>query len=195
MGIGGGPNEWDEYEWVRLADQADAPVVDLAPLVRALCSWVDETDLWQADGLRILLVDLDNLRADPRRWQARMALVVALARQADHTALAGQVGAVARGRPHLAEFAKRAKPVADGSDVADYVLLAEADAVMEDGAHVMVLSNDGIFASLADRARLTVLSPGADALSDRLRDAADDVVDLTRLEERALPSVLADVQR
>ena len=190
MGIGGGPNEWDEYEWVRLADQADAPVVDLAPLVRALCSWVEETDLWQADGLRILLVDLDNLRADPRRWQARMALVVALARQADHTVLAGQVGAVARGRPHLAEFAKRAKPVADGSDVADYVLLAEADAVLEDGAHVVVLSNDGIFASLADRARLTVLSPGADALSDRLRDAADDVVDLTRLEERALPSAL-----
>jgi hypothetical protein len=188
VGIGGGPNEWDEYEWVRLADQPDAPVVDLAPLVRALCSWVDETDLWQADGLRILLVDLDNLRADPRRWQARMALVVALARQADHTVLAGQVGAVARGRPHLAEFAKRAKPVADGSDVADYVLLAEADAVLEDGAHVVVLSNDGIFASLAERARLTVLSPGADALSDRLRDAADDVVDLIRLEERALPS-------
>jgi hypothetical protein len=62
--------------------------------------------------------------------------------------------------------------------------------VLEDGAHVVVLSNDGIFASLADRARLTVLSPGADALSDRLRDAADDVVDLTRLEERALPSAL-----
>ena len=188
MGIGGGPNEWDEYEWVHLPDLpdlADATAGDASSLVRALGSWLDENPLWVTDGPRILLVDLDNLRAGPRRWAARMSLVVQLARQADHTALAGQVGAVARARPHLAEFAERASPVEDGSDVADYVLLAEADAVLADGAQVVVLSNDGIFASLADRARLTVLSPGADALSDRLRDAADDVVDLTRLEERA----------
>ena len=186
MGIGGGPHESDEYEWVRLADLTDVPADDPAPLVWALCSWLDENPVWVTAGFRILLVDLDNLRADPRRWQARMALVVQLARQADHVALAGQVGAVTRARPHLAEFARRATPVEDGSDVADLVLLAEADAVLEDGAHVVVLSNDGIFASLAENARLTVLSPGADALSDRLRDAADDVVDLTRLEERAL---------
>lgn len=186
MGIGGGPRESDEYEWVRLAELADIPADDPSPLVWALCSWLDENPVWVTAGLRILLVDLDNLRADPRRWQARMALVVQLARQADHVALAGQVGAVARARPHLAEFARRASAVEDGSDVADLVLLAEADAVLEEGAHVVVLSNDGIFAALAESARLTVLSPGADALSDRLRDAADDVVDLTRLEERAL---------
>lgn len=186
MGIGGGPRESDEYEWVRLAELADIPADDPSPLVWALCSWLDENPVWVTAGFRILLVDLDNLRADPRRWQARMALVVQLARQADHVALAGQVGAVARARPHLAEFARRASPVEDGSDVADLVLLAEADAVLEEGAHVVVLSNDGIFAALAESARLTVLSPGADALSDRLRDAADDVVDLTRLEERAL---------
>jgi uncharacterized LabA/DUF88 family protein len=76
--------------------------------------------------------------------------------------------------------------VADGSDLADLVLLDAADALRDDAVQVIVLSNDGIFASLADRARLTVLSPGADALSDRLRDAADEVVDLTRLEERAV---------
>jgi len=185
VGIGGGPGEWGDYEWVRLSELPDAPTQVPAPLVRALCSWLDENPLWATDGPRILLVDLDNLRADPLRWRARMALVVALARQADHAVLAGQVGAVKRGRPHLAEFAKRAIPVEDGSDVADYVLLAAADKVLAPGAQVVVLSNDGIFASLADRARLTVMSPGSDALSDRLRDAAADVVDLTRLEERA----------
>ena len=189
MGIGGGPRESDEYEWVLLSGLANAPADDPAPLVQALCSWLDENPVWAPGRLRILLVDLDNLRADPRRWQARMALVVQLARQADHVALAGQVGAVARARPHLAEFARRATPVEDGSDVADRVLLAEADAVLEDGAHVVVLSNDFIFASLADSALLTVLSPGADALSDRLRVAADEVVDLTRLEERAIDRV------
>jgi len=188
VGIGGGPDEWGDYEWVRLSDLADAPAGDPAPLVHALRSWVEENHLWVTDGPRILLVDLDNLRADPRRWQARMSLVVALARQADHAVLAGQVGAVTRARPHLAEFANRALPVADGSDVADYVLLAAADGVLAAGAQVVVLSNDGIFASLADRARLTVLSPGSDALSDRLRDAATEVVDLTRLEERAVPA-------
>lgn len=190
MGIGGGPREWDDYEWIDLADPPDLPAGDVSSLVRALGSWLEENPLWVTDGPRILLVDLDNLRAGPRRWAARMSLVVQLARQADHTSLAGQVGAVARARPHLAEFARRASPVEHGSDLADYVLLAAADAVLADGAQVVVLSNDGIFASLADRARLTVLSPGADALSDRLRDAADDVVDLTRLEERAVPGQL-----
>lgn len=185
MGIGGGPNQWDDYEWVHLPEVPDEPPEQRSSLTRALCSWLDESPVWVPSGRRILLVDLDNLRADPRRWQARMSLVVALARQADHVALAGQVGAVDRARPHLAEFAGRAIPVRDGSDVADYVLLAEADAVLTEGAQVVVLSNDGIFASLADQARLTVLSPGSDALSDRLREAARDVVDLTRLEERA----------
>lgn len=188
MGIGGGPGDWDEYEWIRLADvpdRATGSAADTSPLAEALLAWLEQNPLWADARPRILLVDLDNLRADPRRWQARMSLVVALARQADHTALAGQVGAVARARRHLEEFSQQAVPVADGSDVADYVLLAEADAVLVDGSHVVVLSNDGIFASLAGRARLTVLSPGADALSDRLRDAAHDVVDLIRLEERA----------
>ena len=88
-----------------------------------------------------------------------------------------------RGRPHLAEFAARARPVADGSDVADFVLLDAADALHADAIQVVVLSNDGIFASLADRGPLVVLSPGADALSDRLREAATRVVDLVALEE------------
>jgi len=48
---------------------------------------------------------------------------------------------------------------------------------------VIVVSNDGIFASLADRGPLIVLSPGAEALSDRLRDSASRVVDLVALEE------------
>jgi len=46
----------------------------------------------------------------------------------------------------------------------------------------VLLSNDWIFAALAGRGPLTVLSPGADALSDRLRAAASRVVDLAALE-------------
>lgn len=199
MGLGGGPSGWDDYEWVSLADLPPDLVggqrsgVGLltagepkAPLTEALCAWLERNVLWvQDDSTRVLLVDLDNLRADPRRWRARMAAVVTLARQADHAVLAGQKGAVRRGRPHLAEFAARARPVADGSDLADHVLLDAADALRGDVIQVMVLSNDGIFATLADRGPLVVLSPGADALSDRLRDAATRVVDLVALEEAA----------
>ena len=200
MGIGGGPSEWAEYEWVRLADlphprrraaRAQAPD-DVAPGSGdtgaggedALADWLRRNPLWQEDDrARVLLVDLDNLRADPARWRARMAAVVALAREADHAVLAGQHGAVERARPHLAEFAEQALGVADGSDVADYALLDAAEQVREDLDQVVVLSNDGIFAQLADHGgRLTVLSPGADALSDRLRDAATRVVDLVALE-------------
>lgn len=197
MGLGGGPRERDDYEWVNLAELETARArrqrssaelfpggADMEPLARELSSWLERNVLWlPGPSTRVLLVDLDNLRADPRRWRARMAAVVTLARQADHAVLAGQEGAVRRGRPHLAEFAERARPVADGSDLADLVLLEAADALRSGDIQVVVLSNDGIFASLADRGPLVVLSPGGDALSDRLRDAATRVVDLVALEE------------
>jgi hypothetical protein len=197
MGLGGGPSEWADFEWVSLPalptvrirePRARAATADAKSstelLAQELSSWLERNVLWvRGAGTRVLLVDLDNLRADPRRWRARMAAVVTLARQADHAVLAGQEGAVRRGRPHLAEFAAQARPVADGSDVADLVLLDAAQALQADAIQVVVVSNDGIFASLAERGPLVVLSPGADALSDRLRDAATRVVDLMELEE------------
>ena len=197
MGLGGGPREWDDFEWVDLTElpaarvrrsrseaglQAASGSVDT--LADELCGWLERNVLWvPGAGTRVLLVDLDNLRADPRRWRARMSAVVTLARQADQVVLAGQEGAVRRGRPHLAEFAEQARPVADGSDLADHVLLEAADALQGDAIQVIVVSNDGIFASLADRGPLVVLSPGAEALSDRLRDSATRVVDLVALED------------
>jgi hypothetical protein len=189
MGLGGGPSEWDEYEWFRLADVPTPAATKAGPLADAMCALLERTPLWPAEsGTRVLLVDLDNLRAEPTRWRARMAVVVTLARQADHAVFAGQVGAVTRARPHLAEFAARAQAVPDGSDLADHVLLDAAAGIKADTVQVVVVSNDGIFATLADRGPLTVLSPGNDALSDRLRDAASLVVDLAALEEEAKPA-------
>jgi hypothetical protein len=148
-------------------------------------AWPQRENVWvSGGGSRVLLVDLDNLRADPVRWRDRMGMVVALARQADVVALAGQEGAVRRARPHLAEFGARARAVSDGSDLADHVLL-DAAAEVPGPARFVLLSNDWIFAGLADRGPLTVLSPGADALSDRLRSAAARVVDLAALEGSA----------
>jgi hypothetical protein len=199
MGLGGGPRVWDDFEWVDLTKLPAARVRrtrseaglhgasrSADALADDLCGWLERNVLWAAGGgTRVLLVDLDNLRADPRRWRARMSAVVTLARQADEVVLAGQEGAVRRGRPHLAEFAERARPVADGSDLADHVLLEAADALHDEAIQVIVVSNDGIFASLADRGPLVVLSPGAEALSDRLRDSASRVVDLVALEDGA----------
>ena len=80
-------------------------------------------------------------------------------------------------------------PVVEGSHCtflfrgeADEVLLDAARAVRADNVEFVVISNDGIFATLADRGRLTVLSPGVEALSDRLAQAAARVVDLPALE-------------
>jgi hypothetical protein len=186
MGLGGGPSWLDDYEWVRLADLPEnpppAPRAGRQPLAQAVLAWLRREGGWTTGtGCRVLLVDLDNLRADPVRWRDRMAMIVALARQADLVALAGQEGAVRRARPHLAEFAARARPVDDGSDLADHVLL-DAAAEVTGPARFVLLSNDWIFAALAERGPLTVLSPGGDALSDRLRAAATRVVDLTELE-------------
>jgi hypothetical protein len=183
MGLGGGPSWAEEFEWVRLADLREDPG---EPLADALVTWLREHALWRDDGsTRVLLVDLDNLRAEPVRLRARMAAVVELAREADHRAFAGQVGSVERARPWLGEFAREAQAVGGGSDEADWVLLDAAEAVTTFPLQFVVVSNDWIFAGLARRGRLVLLSPGADALSDRLRDAADRVVDLAVLEKKA----------
>lgn len=200
MALGNQRGEWDDYEWFRLADlPAPRPRRPVAfveedeatagALGEALSGWVRSNPVWH-DGVgdRVLLVDLDNLRAGAVRWRARMELVVALARSADHVVISGQHAAVARGLPHLAEFGAVAQAVPDGADLADYVLLEGAQAVQADRRQVVVLSNDGIFAELADRGPVTVLSPGASALSDRLFDAARVVIDLMTLERRLAPA-------
>ena len=216
MGLGGGrttvllPDDDTDLEWVDLrlvrvpavrggrripaaSRTASRPAANTPPagtLGPAMIAWFRRHPLWvRGTGPRILLVDLDNLRAGPARWQARMEVVVWLARLADHTILAGQHGAVARAQPHLAELAGTTHGVDDGSDLADHVLLDAAEAITAERVRVVVLSNDGIFVRLAGRGPLTVLSPGLDALSDKLRDAASRVVDLTAVEEYALTSL------
>ncbi len=182
MGIGGGPSEWDDFEWVRLAEVADPQP---EPLTLALRHWAQNHQPWVADaGTRVLLVDLDNIRADPSRLRARLAIVLVWARSADVRCFAGQRGAVLRARPWLAEYATLAQGVPDGADVADHVLLAAAEDVAG-AAQFVVASNDNIFANLAARGPITVLSPGASALSDKLREVATTVVDLSVLERPA----------
>ncbi len=166
-----------------LADQAATD----GELGAAMIAWLRRHPLWvRGTGPRILLVDLDNLRAAPARWAARMQVVLWLARLADHAVLAGQHGAVARAQPHLAQLRAITHAVDDGSDLADHVLLDAAEAVVAPKARTAVISNDGIFVRLAGRGPLTVLSPGLDALSEKLRVAASRVVDLTAVEEAAL---------
>ena len=79
MGLGGGPSWRDDYEWVRLADLPDAPPPRARqarqPLAEAVLAWLQRAGTWTAGaGSRVLLVDLDNLRADPVRWRDRRTL-------------------------------------------------------------------------------------------------------------------------
>jgi hypothetical protein len=92
---------------------------------------------------------------------------------------------VRRSQPWLAEFADHVQQVPDGSDLADHALLDMAAAISATSVQFVVVSNDGIFADLAERGPIGLLSPGSDALSDRLRDAARRTIDLTALEKRA----------
>lgn len=187
VGLGYGQRERDDYDWFPSGGRRAAAIAepgDPDGVSAALVRRVLRDRIWAADEApRILLVDLDNLRAGPLRWRARMAVVVALARQADHVALAGQEGAVRRARPHLAEFAGTAVAVAAGSDLADVALLAKVDELDLPDAQALVISNDGIFAELAQCGPLVVLSPGRHALSDSLAAAALRVVDLAALEQ------------
>lgn len=190
MGLGGRRADEEDLEWVVLADLPDSGAAEQGSVLgEAMCEWFQQNPVWTADGgTRLLLVDLDNLRAAPGRWKARMTVAVWLARRADHVLLAGQHSALARAQPHLADMAEHAVGVDDGSDLADHVLLEGAVRVaaeQPDGEplQVVVLSNDGIFAQLTDHGPLVVVSPGGHALSDRLREASDRLVDLPELED------------
>jgi hypothetical protein len=197
MGLWRQPSEWDDYEWIRLADlvtrahrPARAPEPEDHDAATEMAAWlIDELDrltLWpRAKGPRVLLVDLDNLRAAPSRLRARMTAVVHIARQADVVAFAGQAGAARRSRRWLADFADQVVTVPDGSDLADHALLDRASGVAGKKAQFVVVSNDGIFARLADRGPVALVSPGSEAMSDRLRDCAHVVVDLPELEKAA----------
>jgi hypothetical protein len=196
VGLGGQAPEWDEYEWFpgsgpgpALAGEPGVPGARGAagqPLAEELRQWLELDPGWiERTGVRLLLVDLDNLRAGRLRWQGRIAAMVWLAGYFDHVVFAGQHEAVRRARSHLGEYARTAHPVEHGSDLADHVLLDAASALDREVDHVVVVSNDGIFAQLAERWPVTVLSPDFNALSDRLRDSAHRVVDLAGLERAA----------
>jgi hypothetical protein len=186
VGIGGGPSEWDDYEWVRLED------LEVEPHAEAVLDWLADHPVWtEQDADRVLLVDLDNLRAEPARWKVRMATMMALASQADHAFFAGQRGAVRRARPLLDGVEATVQAVPDGSDLADHALLDAARALGRGPLDVCVVSNDGIFADLVDAGPLTVVTPGRRALSRRLADAATRLVELTTLEEAATGRVRA----
>ena len=151
-----------------------------------LIATFDDAELWpRSKGPRVLLVDLDNLRAAPSRLRARLTAVLHLARQADVAAFAGQAGAARRSKRWLEERADDVVTVPDGSDLADHALLDRAAQVPGKRAQFVVVSNDGIFAQLAKRGPVALISPGSDAMSDRLRDCAHVVLDLPRLEKAA----------
>jgi hypothetical protein len=207
--------EWDDYEWFRLADvkvaparrsqgsrsskttKSGRPAPQTAAEAKAdddageamgkwLVARLSAEPLWDDSAAhRVLLVDLDNLRATPVRLRARLTAVVHLAREADDAAFAGQAGAIRRSTPWLAEFADQAQAVPDGSDLADHALLDHAASVKAKPVQFLIVSNDGIFVQLAKRGRLALLSPGADAMSDRLNTVAHRVVDLAALEAEA----------
>ena len=161
MGLGYGKREWDDYEWFPSGGGRRGPAVVAEPgdpdgASAALVERVLRDPIWEPDDApRILLVDLDNLRAGPVRWRAR---------------------------PHLEEFAGTAVAVAAGSDLADVALLAKVDELDLPDAQHLVVSNDGIFAELAQCGPLVVVSPGRDALSDSLAAASVRVIDLAALE-------------
>ena len=175
MGLGCARGEWDDFEWFVLdAQDSDAEQV-----------WVDDA------ATRVLLCDLDNLRAGPRTLAARMRVAVDLARQADVVAFAGQADTVGRCTGLLEEFAGQVMTVGAGRDAADYALLDVADRVRSHGMECVVMSNDGIFARLALRGPLTVVSPRPSAASTRLVAASRVILDVRDLDRADVVAAVA----
>lgn len=173
MGLGCARSEWDDFEWFPLhADHDNAPRI-----------WIDD------DSTRVLLCDLDNMRADPRRLAARMRVAVEIAQAADVAVFAGQAESVRRCAIAV-ELCDDVITVGSGRDAADHALLASAEAVRAARVQFVVMSNDGIFARLALRGPLSVVSPILERASTRLVNAARSLVDVSDLTgDEIVPAV------
>jgi hypothetical protein len=152
--------------------------------------------IWEPGTARILLVDLDNMRARHTRWHRRIDAIVALASQADHVILAGQKRNVAPVRARLGTYAPRVIVVAHGANLADYALLDAAHGLHPKGRRhhrpiqFAVTSNDHIFARLAGSGRLlTVVSPCTEMISAVLLRRAHSVADLRDAEGDARKTI------
>ena len=189
MGLGYGKREWDDYEWFPSGGGRRGPAVLAEPgdpdgASAALVERVLRDPIWEPDDApRILLVDLDNLRAGPVRWRARMAVVVALARQADHVALAGQEGAVRRARPHLEEFAEYGGGRGGRAATSPtWPCWPRSTSSTCPTPSTWWSATTASSPSSRSAARWSCVSPGRDALSDSLAAASVRVIDLAALE-------------
>ena len=189
MGLGYGKREWDDYEWFPSGGGRRGPAVLAEPgdpdgASAALVERVLRDPIWEPDDApRILLVDLDNLRAGPGPLAGPDG-GRGRAGSPGRPRRAGGAGGCRSGGPGRTwrSSPSTAVAVAAGSDLADVALLAKVDELDLPDAQHLVVSNDGIFAELAQCGPLVVLSPGRDALSDSLAAASVRVIDLAALE-------------
>lgn len=193
MGLGINRSPWADYEMFHLPSWVP-PVTETrtfthltaldAPEITAL----HPDDTWEPDTTRVLLVDLDNMRARSTRWKLRLEAVLAMAADADHVVLAGQRRNVDPVLPHLGAYASQVIIVKYGANLADYALLEAARTIRARKGRPLqfaVTSNDHIFGRLARRGKLTIVSPCVDQISLKLLSRAHSVVDLQIAEGAA----------
>jgi hypothetical protein len=140
---------------------------------------------WREVGIKILIVDLDNLIAQKDRMKIRMNTVLILAREADHVFIAGRENSVAVAKPHLAEFGNSIRTVKHGNNSADHSLISVTKNAIQEGEehHFIVVSNDHIFAQFSRYGSLSVATPKKTAIAGKLRLAATDLLDLVEIED------------
>jgi hypothetical protein len=91
----------------------------------------------------------------------------------------------------LEEFRDQAMAVGPGRNAADHALLASADRITGRHVQFVVMSNDGIFARLALRGDLTIVSPSPPEASIRLVRAARVMFDVRDLVSHELEPAVA----
>ncbi|HVU73404.1 MAG TPA: hypothetical protein VHE83_10635 [Mycobacteriales bacterium] len=196
MGLGGDyVHEYGalDYEWIDL--QADEPALTFSDAEVWAEQWLADHAMWQpGPAERLLLVDLDNLRAEPARLRDRLALVRVVARTADRAFFAGETATVARCRAALDDGIGTILTVGSGPDAADLALLEAARRRRGSGqsrraVQFVVVSNDHIFARVARHGTLTLLSPDLAAASRQLRAASTRAHDV-KTYERPLTAAL-----
>jgi len=153
------------------------PEVILTPILTPL---VEFNNIWiggNGAGVKVLLVDLNSIKAPIDIWKQRMEILTSLVKQADYVFVTGAQDVSNYARPYLKKLNIEIM-VSKVAIVSNKYLIGEVTKLKEGKLQIVAFTNTHTLSQLSSKGRLTIVSPKVDTMSRVLAENADAILDL-----------------
>lgn len=157
------------------------PKVILAPILTPL---VEFNKVWiksNLAGVKVLLVDLNSIKAPIDIWKQRMEILTSLVKQADYVFITGTQDVSNYARPYMKKLNIEIM-VSKVAMVSNKYLIGEVAKLKEEKLQMVVFTNIHALSQLSSKGRLTIVSPKVETMSRVLAENADAILDLNLTE-------------